>query len=103
MVDQCFLTSNFYVYLFVIGGFIFSSCLLFFGQRTYPWRLRKNRDPDNCGVVDAEIVSQKETQEQHAKWKTIVKKERRRFRIARGPRGDGNDSDGRIYDGQDAG
>lgn len=42
--------------MFVVGGFFFSSCILIFGQRTYPWLLRKNRDPNNCKNVDPEVI-----------------------------------------------
>ncbi|VEU40199.1 unnamed protein product [Pseudo-nitzschia multistriata] len=49
---------NFFSYLFTTGGFFFASCLLVFGFRTYPWFLRKNRDPANCKVVEADIVDE---------------------------------------------
>jgi len=66
--QTCFVDVNFWVYIFVIGGFFFSSNLLIFGLRTYPWCCRKNRDPDHCKVVDAEVLSEEEIYIQQAKW-----------------------------------
>jgi UPF0716 family protein affecting phage T7 exclusion len=52
----CRVQNDFLEYVFAMGGFFFCSCGLIFGLRTYPWFLRKNRDPSRCKVVEAEIV-----------------------------------------------
>ncbi len=66
--ERCFVSRDFWVFLFVIGGFFFSSNLLIFGLRTYPWCCRKNRDPDHCKVVEAEVLSEEEIYQQEQKW-----------------------------------
>ncbi len=73
IIDRnCFVDVSFFAYLFVIGGFFFSSNLLIFGLRTYPWCRRKNRDPSHCKVVEAEILSEDEILRQQEKWDALM-------------------------------
>ena len=70
--NRCFVGPSFWLDIFTLCGYFTASCFLIFGPRTYPWLLRKSRDPDNCKVIDPEILSEKEIQKPEEKWRTIV-------------------------------
>lgn len=66
--ERCSFDTNFYTYCFVVVGFFFSSCLLIFGLRTYPWCLRKRRSPTNCRVVEAKELTEEEILNESQRW-----------------------------------
>ena len=74
---RCYLGSNFWGYLLIVGGYFFSSCLLIFGLRTYPWCLRKKRSHNNCKIIEPEILSEEEILEQEHRWSSILGKSSR--------------------------
>ena len=66
--ERCSFDTNFYTYCFVVAGFFFSSCLLIFGLRTYPWCLRKRRSPTNCRIVEAKELTEEEILNESQRW-----------------------------------
>lgn len=66
----CSFDVNFYSYCLVVVGFFFSSCLLIFGLRTYPWCFRHRRTPTNCPVVEAKELTEEEILQEYHRWRS---------------------------------